>query len=212
MSVTMYFTKLKMIWEDLDNFRAIPSCECGRNCNCGLGVISNFRAEDQVTQFLRGLNEQYARVRSQVMLMDPLPNVNTVFSLLTQQERQFQSLNFVLELKMIAQTITQPATLLNTAKASQSKGRGRGKGGRNPSFGRGQGGRGKMQCSHCDKMGHVDTCYKKHGLPPHLKQRYNTAFTNISAAEFESEGSNENLRNPYNGQDSDVTSFDFTLE
>ncbi|XP_029154537.1 uncharacterized protein [Arachis hypogaea] len=141
MSVTVYFKKLKTIWEDLDSFRAIPSCECGRS----------------------------------------------------------------------AQTITQPATLLNTTEAFQGRGRGRGRGGKNPGFRRGQGGRGKMQCSHCGKIEHVvDTCYKKHGLPPHLKQRYNTVFTNISAAEFDSEGSNENLRNPYSGQDGDVTSLDFT--
>ncbi|XP_057760339.1 uncharacterized protein LOC130980703 [Arachis stenosperma] len=211
MSVTVYFTKLKTIWEDLDSFRAIPSCKCGRNCSCRLGVIRDFRTEDQVTRFLRGLNEQYAGVRLQVMLMDPLPNINTVFSLLTQQERQFQSFDFVSEPRLIAQTSTQPATLLNIAGAFQGRGRGRGRGGKNPGFGRGQGGRGKMQCSHCGKTGHVvDTCYKKHGLSPHLKQRYNTAFTNMSAAEFDSEGSNENLRNPYNGQDSDVTSLDFT--
>ncbi|XLR08736.1 hypothetical protein S83_036674 [Arachis hypogaea] len=29
-----------------------------------------------------------------------------------------------------------------------------------------------MQCSFCNKTGHiVDTCYKKYGLPPHLRQR-----------------------------------------
>ncbi|XP_057760211.1 uncharacterized protein LOC130980565 [Arachis stenosperma] len=176
MSVTVYFKKLKTIWEDLDSFKAIPSCECGRNCSCGLGVIRDFRTEDQ-------------------------------------QERQFQSFDFVSEPKLIAQTITQPATLLNTAEAFQGRGRGRGREGKNPGFERGQGGRGKMQCSHYGKIGHfVDTCYKKHGLPPHLKQRYNTAFTNISATEFDSEGSNENLRNPYSGQDGDVTSLDFTPE
>ena len=28
-------------------------------------------------------------------------------------------------------------------------------------------------CSFCGKSGHlVDTCYKKHGYPPHLKQKY----------------------------------------
>lgn len=35
---------------------------------------------DYVIQFLMGLNETYANVRDQIMLMDPLPTVNKVFS------------------------------------------------------------------------------------------------------------------------------------
>ncbi|XP_057734746.1 uncharacterized protein LOC130950242 [Arachis stenosperma] len=179
MNVTAYFTELKKMWEELDNFRTIPSCSCGRDCNCGLAVVRNFRTEDQITRFLRGLNEQYAGVRSQVMLMDPLP--------------------------------TQSATLLNTAEDSHSRGRGRGRGGRNQGFGRGQGGRGKMWCSHCGKSGHtIDTCYKKHGYPPHMQQRHNTAIMNISASD--SEGRNENLRFSYNGESSGSQIFDFTPE
>ncbi|MED6176355.1 hypothetical protein PIB30_087422 [Stylosanthes scabra] len=47
-------------------------------------------------------------------------------------------------------------------------GNGRGKG----RFGKGKGGRGPPKvCSYCSKLGHlVDTCYKMHGLPPHLRQ------------------------------------------
>ena len=44
--------------------------------------------------FLRGLNEQYAHVRSQIMLMRPFPNINTAFYLLTRQERQMHSKEF----------------------------------------------------------------------------------------------------------------------
>ncbi|XP_072066643.1 uncharacterized protein [Arachis hypogaea] len=138
MNVTAYFTELKKMWEELDSFRTISSCSYGRDCSCGLGVVRNFRTEDQVTRFLRGLNEQYAGVRSQVMLMDPLPSLNTVFSLLTQQERQFQSFDFTSDNKLIA--AARSATLLNTAEDSHSRGRGRGRGGRNQGFGRGQGG------------------------------------------------------------------------
>ncbi|XP_016192606.1 uncharacterized protein LOC107633500 [Arachis ipaensis] len=209
MNVTVYFTELKKMWEKLDSFRTIPSCNCGRDCNCRLGVVRNFRTKDQVTRFLRGLNEPYAGARSQVMLMDPLPSLNTVFSLLTQQERQFQSLDFTSYNKLIA--AAQSATLLNTVEDSHGRGKGRGRGGRNQGFGRGQGGRGKMQCSHCGKSGHtIDTCYKKHGYPPHMQQRHNTAIMNISASNFE--GRNKNLRFPYNGKSSGSQIFDFTLE
>lgn len=38
--------------------------------------------------FLKGLNDQYLVVRSQIMLMDPFPNICKVYSLLFPQERQ----------------------------------------------------------------------------------------------------------------------------
>ncbi|XP_052107390.1 uncharacterized protein LOC127740472 [Arachis duranensis] len=162
LDVTSYYTKLKTIWEELDNFRSIPMCQCGVTCNCGLGVIRSHRSEDQITRFLRGLNNQYSAVRSQVMMMNPLPSSNDVFAMLTQQERQFQS-------ELLSPQIVNNSTLsLNFVESGQNRGKGRGRGGRNQS-GRGQSR--KVQCAHCRKLGHnIESCYKKHGYPPHLKQ------------------------------------------
>lgn len=39
-------------------------------------------------QFLMGLDDQFSAVRSQVLLMDPLPSLNKVFALILQVERQ----------------------------------------------------------------------------------------------------------------------------
>ncbi|XP_051130230.1 uncharacterized protein LOC127250846 [Andrographis paniculata] len=41
----------------------------------------------------QGLNDQYAQVRSQIMLHDPLPSINKVFSMLILQERQLSALS-----------------------------------------------------------------------------------------------------------------------
>jgi len=35
-----------------------------------------------------GLNDSYAHIRGQILLIDPLPPMNKVFSLLLQEERQ----------------------------------------------------------------------------------------------------------------------------
>ena len=51
-------------------------------------TIQNYRQNDYEVRFLKGLKEKYNGVRSQIMLIDPLPRINKVFSLLTQQERQ----------------------------------------------------------------------------------------------------------------------------
>jgi len=58
LSVTEYFTKLRIIWDELDNFRPNPVCICQTKCTCSVAsIISQRKCEDQVMQFLRGLNE-----------------------------------------------------------------------------------------------------------------------------------------------------------
>ncbi|OIW10069.1 hypothetical protein TanjilG_32809 [Lupinus angustifolius] len=51
----------------------MPKCRCEVQC-CGdvFYDVRNHRMEDRVIVFLRGLNDSYAGVRSQIMIMDPL--------------------------------------------------------------------------------------------------------------------------------------------
>jgi len=46
----------------------------------------NYHLEDQVIQFLTGLNDQFAIVKTQVLMVDPLPSINKVYSLVVQEE------------------------------------------------------------------------------------------------------------------------------
>ena len=88
-TITTYFTKLKGLIQELDNFCPIPSYTCVVVCACDLiPVIKSYREVDYVIRFLRGLNEQYSIVRSNIMMMKPLPDLDKVFSILIQQERQ----------------------------------------------------------------------------------------------------------------------------
>ncbi|XP_052118819.1 uncharacterized protein LOC127748404 [Arachis duranensis] len=129
--------------------------------------MRDYRDETYAVRFLRGLNEQYGTVRSQIMLMKPLPDINEIFSLLIQQERQFNGSD------LETQNFTALANSIhnfNNNSSSVSRGRGRGiRGGRG-----GRGGRNSAPktCSYCHKAGHlVDTCYHKHGFPPHLQRQ-----------------------------------------
>lgn len=85
-TITSYFTKLKGLIQELDNFRPIPSCTCVVVCDL-IPITKSYREGDYVVRFLRGLNEQYSIVRSNIMMMDPLPDLDKVFSILIQQER-----------------------------------------------------------------------------------------------------------------------------
>ncbi|GAU51749.1 hypothetical protein TSUD_415410 [Trifolium subterraneum] len=86
-SISAYYTKMKKLWQELDNFRPIPQSNCVYNC-AAIAKMKEYKDSDQVIRFLKGLNEQYYAVRSQIMLMDPLPTISKVYSLLVQQERQ----------------------------------------------------------------------------------------------------------------------------
>ncbi|WVZ14947.1 hypothetical protein V8G54_012513 [Vigna mungo] len=48
-----------------------------------------FIKDDYVIRFLRGLNESYAQVRSQIMMLDPMPSIVKTFSMVLQNERPF---------------------------------------------------------------------------------------------------------------------------
>ncbi|KZV45290.1 hypothetical protein F511_06808, partial [Dorcoceras hygrometricum] len=77
-SVSHYFTKLKGLWDELNNFR--PNYRCGK-CTCGgvKDVTAHYQMEC-IMAFLMSLNGTYAQIRGQLLLLDPLPPINKVFS------------------------------------------------------------------------------------------------------------------------------------
>jgi hypothetical protein len=97
-----------------------------------------------IVRFLTGLNDSFAVVKSQILLMDPLPPMNKVFSMVLQHESQF-----------VPSTIDNSKILPNAAKSrcsynSKSSSR---------------------VCTFCGRDNHtVENCFKKHGLPPHLRK------------------------------------------
>ena len=71
-NVTDYFTNLKTLWEELDNYRSLSSCNCSAR---------TYHQQDFIIWFLKGLNERFSMVRSQILLTDPLPSITKVFSM-----------------------------------------------------------------------------------------------------------------------------------
>jgi len=68
-----YFTELKALWEEFSSHRPIPNCVCIHPCRCeATKVAKNHRNEDQIMQFLTGLNGNFSVVRTQILLLDPL--------------------------------------------------------------------------------------------------------------------------------------------
>jgi len=49
-------------------------------------VARNFRLEDQVIQFFTGLSDTFSMVETQIFLLDHLPSINKVYSLVVQEK------------------------------------------------------------------------------------------------------------------------------
>nr|GMD06025.1 Retrovirus-related Pol polyprotein from transposon TNT 1-94 [Ipomoea batatas] len=89
LSVNEYFTRFKLLWDELLNLLPLPTCLCEQRCRCGLLTkIQERHQQELVTTFLRGLSDIYGGVKSQIMVMTPLPKVGRVCSLIQQQERE----------------------------------------------------------------------------------------------------------------------------
>ncbi|XP_045810162.1 uncharacterized protein LOC123904558 [Trifolium pratense] len=81
---SFFFTKGNGLWEELELYRLVPDCMCDAQQNA-----KKFKEEDLVLSFLTGLNDHYAMVRPQILLMEPFPQLNAAFGL----EVQHESLN-----------------------------------------------------------------------------------------------------------------------
>lgn len=89
LSVADFFTQLRIIQDELENFLLDPVFTCNVICTCKVSsIIAQHKLENQAMQFRCGLNEQYTNVRSHILLLDPLPPITKIFSYVAQQERQ----------------------------------------------------------------------------------------------------------------------------
>jgi len=70
LTVTNYFTQLKILWDELDLFCLLSTYSCASKCTCNSLVnVSKYKAQDQIIKFLRGLNDNYSTVRTQILLI-----------------------------------------------------------------------------------------------------------------------------------------------
>ncbi|XP_031125723.1 uncharacterized protein LOC116028069 [Ipomoea triloba] len=89
LSVSAYFAKLQVLWDELQVIRPLPTCKCANKCSCGLlDTLQNHLECDNLSVFLRGLNDSYGSVQSQIVMMKPLPTDDEAFMMVQQQERR----------------------------------------------------------------------------------------------------------------------------
>lgn len=153
-SVGEYFTKFKTIWEELNNFR--PICGCGR-CSCG-GVKQTIAHPEMecAISFLMGLNESFTHIRGQILLMDPLPSISKIYSLISQEERQKSignsnyNVGNLKDMAFLARDYPQNYSYKNNNRTRNQKER--------------------SMCTYCNQLDHTkEKCFKLHGYPTRYK-------------------------------------------
>ena len=201
---------MRIIWDEWESYRPDPICSCDLKCVCDvLTSVMERKQQDCIMQFLRGLNDQFNTVRSNVLMMDPLPNIAKVLSYAIQQERQISSNELIGSISLIN---AAGINSLNSRPSCTYYGKdnhiidicyrnngfshnyaSRGGKGTQSNPGRGNSGvKGNKVCTYCGFLNHtVDDCYKKHGYPPRHKlyKVQNPNINNVSTIREEGDGS-----------------------
>ncbi|XP_071699528.1 uncharacterized protein [Rutidosis leptorrhynchoides] len=82
-SVSEHYTKMTCIWEEIDSMSELPRVTNVTPELTNLMNALNLQKEEQhLFQFLNGLDDQFSVLRSQMLLMSPLPSVEVACSML----------------------------------------------------------------------------------------------------------------------------------
>lgn len=137
--VSVYYDKLKTLWDELSVYDLVPTCTCGQ-----LKVLTERYQLDCVINFLMGLNDSFSNVRDRIMLIDHLPLVKKVFSYIQQQKRQRQIVSNAPGLDFVALATRKSFGNFQIANKSPITGR-----------------RDKPYCTYCKITGHMfENCFK----------------------------------------------------
>ncbi|KAJ4728985.1 Retrovirus-related Pol polyprotein from transposon TNT 1-94 [Melia azedarach] len=144
-SIFAYYTKIKMLWDELKMCSPAVPCTCE-----GLKNLAENEEKVRLGQFLMGLNETYSAVRGQIMLMHPLPTVKKAYSLLCEEEKQRGLVEHKIAEQVHAMNLKAPSNFKQSRSGSIQT----------------QGQKKQLQCTYCDGTTHtVDKCFYLIGFP-----------------------------------------------
>ncbi|XP_057252290.1 uncharacterized protein LOC109135599 isoform X2 [Beta vulgaris subsp. vulgaris] len=87
--VSEYYTDMKTLWEELENSMNFPPItETTPEVTTFVEALNKEQEEQKLFQFLNGLDESYGTVRSNLLMLTPLPSVDSACCTLSQEESQ----------------------------------------------------------------------------------------------------------------------------
>ena len=141
MSVAEYFTRVKFLWDEIDDLRPLLVCTCNPTNN-----FLKIQQDQRVMAFLMKLDPQFNQAKSNLLMSKDLPDVSDVYCMLLQEEshKDFNKNDTTLE------PMTLAADKWKTSHHIKPN-----HNGRRPYF-----------CDHCKIAGHsISRCFKLHGYP-----------------------------------------------
>lgn len=158
--VATYYDKLSKYWEELDSIKRVRSCSSIGFCACCHETEDEVK-EDRVVKNLVGLNDSFGVVRSNIFAKEEVLHIDKVYEMISQEETQRSAKRGV--------HIETPA-MYGAGHNGYN-----GMQGKQNNVGRMRSGtsRGKLrvQCSHCQMLGHTkENCYKIIGYPSGWKR------------------------------------------
>ncbi|GJR90038.1 ribonuclease H-like domain-containing protein [Tanacetum coccineum] len=162
-----YYHKLNSLWREYDAMVQLPICTCDS--------ASSFKDHCQLLklmQFVMGLDDVYAPIRSTLLTIGPLPTVKEAFSLLSRDEshRNIHSGGFGVKTGSSAfvSKFDNKESVFFAAKSTDNRKRFNNNNNntvRNPS----------LVCKYCNMNGHtIERCFELIGYPPNFKRKNNT--------------------------------------
>ncbi|KAL2237900.1 UNVERIFIED_CONTAM: Retrovirus-related Pol polyprotein from transposon RE2 [Sesamum indicum] len=157
LSLTAYLTKITKLWNELNCLAPLPKCKCG-GCSCGINEeIDALASLTQLMQFLMGLHEVFNNERSQILMLDPLRNVEKAFSMIFSVEQQ-RAIHTSIDMNSsnVAYQLNLKGNKREDDRYAQKK--------------KFIANKRSLMCSHCHKPGHgQETCFQLHGVPDWYK-------------------------------------------
>ncbi|PKI59598.1 hypothetical protein CRG98_020007 [Punica granatum] len=145
LSVREYFGKLKLLWDELEFYLEHPGCSCGAST-----TIAAQREAERCYQFLMGLTSEFNTIRSTILSIEPLPNLNKAYKMVANEERQKMVTRSREAVPELAVFLAKEDAKLGWTGGSRWQSSAEGKG----------------TCSYCGKMGHTkNTCWALIGYP-----------------------------------------------
>ncbi|XP_070043175.1 uncharacterized protein [Nicotiana tomentosiformis] len=169
--IASYFSRFKGTWDELNTLSLSKPCTCG--------AVHELTKAQQLIQFLSGLNDTYANVRINILMMTPVPSVGKVYSMLIRdkKQREIQSSPFIF-------SVDSSSFLVNTINPGLSQPTNNRSYTQKDNF---EQKKSLLSCKYCKKGGHtVDKCYRLHGFPTDFKFTKNKKSTTFVQMESSS--------------------------
>lgn len=137
-TISTYYSKLWQLWDEFGSLVTLPSC----SCDSALKYVEHDQLH-KLLQFLMGLNESYIYVKSQILMMSPLPCQSSFLHSFTRGITSFIDC-------YSCTSFGHPVSAFYSAQRKYNDKK-----------------RDTMTCDYCHWNGHTrSTCFKLNGYPP----------------------------------------------